>query len=184
MLSSLNGFNNEELERRGAVPAIRELASENGFCLPGSRLTSCPFLNSLGPFPGVTGCWHNGSGGSVTLLGSAMAASRNWEFPLSMLTLREPSFSPRCCLTALIVGDIPNLCAIDLGDLFPVNPPSLLDPGLPFAALLFQSQSRIRITVTAAIPPTVPPTMVPVDGCDPGPTGSCIDWPVGWLAAE
>lgn len=77
MLSSLKGFNIEDREGgSGTVLDIIELASENGFSLPGSRLVPCPFRNSC-LFPGATGCWHNGSGGSVASTGSAMASSRN-----------------------------------------------------------------------------------------------------------
>lgn len=93
-----------------------------------------------------------------------------------MLTLRGANFSPMFCLTALTVVDIPNLCAIDVEESFSMY--ALLDPRPSRATLLLQNHSKITITAAAAIPPIVPPTMVPVDGRELELTGSAIGCPV------
>lgn len=77
--------------------------------------------------------------------------------------------------------EIPNLCAIGFEESFSAYLCTLLDPGLPPETLLLQNHSKITITAAAAMPPTVPPTMVPVDGFEPELTGSAIGCPVGWL---
>jgi hypothetical protein len=96
-----------------------------------------------------------------------------------MLTLREPGFPPKFCLTASKVVAIPSFCAIGLKEL-----PLLGSCDLRFANLLLRSHNKTTRNAAAARPPTVPPTIVPVDGFVLGLTGSAIVCPVGWLLPD
>lgn len=58
----------------------------------------------------------------------------------------------------------------------------MLDPcDLRLANFLLKSHNKTTRKAAAAIPPTVPPTIVAVDGFVLGLTGSAIVCPVGWL---
>lgn len=95
------------------------------------------------------------------------------------MTLRAPDFPPKFCLTASRVVAIPSFCVIGLKD-----PPLSDSFDLRFANFLLKSHNRITRNAAAAIPPTVPPTIVAVDEFVLGLTGSAIVCPVGWLPPD
>lgn len=95
------------------------------------------------------------------------------------MTLREPGLPPKFCLTAPRVVVIPSFCAIGL-----IEPPLFDSFDLRLANFLLKNHNRTTRNAAAAMPPTVPPTIVAVDGFVLGLTGSAIVCPVGWLLPD
>lgn len=74
---------------------------------------------------------------------------------------------------------MPSFCAIGLEE-----PPLLGSCDLRLVNFLRRSHNKTTRNAAAAIPPTVPPTIVAVDGFVLGLTGSAIVCPVGWLSPD
>lgn len=74
---------------------------------------------------------------------------------------------------------MPSFCAIGLEE-----PPLLGSCALRLVNFLRRSHSKTTRNAAAAIPPTVPPTMVAVDGFVLVLTGSAIVCAVGWLSPD